>query len=164
MKKYFPDQLTPPVVFVEWLAPPPVEIELIAQLPEMGQPAETVEYFNPPELKPSPAFSRVALVRTDRQVYISALSARTAGDGEAQARDVFDQLQSVLAKTGSDMQHLVKATYYVSDDDGSRGIDKMRRELFAPARPPAASKVTVHAVGHSDRKLSIDMIAVGSRQ
>ena len=164
VKRLFPDQLTPPVVFVEWIASAPVEIELIAQLPEMGQPAETVEYFNPPELKPSPAFSRVALVRTDRQVYISALSARTAGDGEAQARDVFDQLQSVLAKTGSDMQHLVKATYYVSDDDGSRGIDKMRRELFAPARPPAASKVTVHAVGHSDRTLSIDMIAVGSRQ
>ncbi len=164
VKRLFPGQLTPPVVFVEWIASAPVEIELIAQLPGTGQPAETVEYYNPPELKPSPAFSRVALVRTERQVYISALSARTAGDGEAQARDVFGQLQSILAETGSDMQHLVKATYYVSDDDASRGLDKMRREFFAPARPPAASKVTVHGVGQSDRTLSIDMIAVGSGQ
>jgi enamine deaminase RidA (YjgF/YER057c/UK114 family) len=164
VKRLFPGQLTPPVVFVEWIASAPVEIELIAQLPATGQPAETVEYFNPPELKLSPAFSRVALVRSERQVYFSALTARAAGDGEAQARDVFVQLQSILAKTGSDVQHLAKATYYVSDDDASRGIDKMRREFFAPARPPAASKVTVHAVGHLDRTLSIDMIAVGSGQ
>jgi enamine deaminase RidA (YjgF/YER057c/UK114 family) len=164
VKRLFPGQLTPPVVFVEWIASAPVEIELIAQLPATSQRADTVEYFNPPELKPSPAFSRVALVRSERQVYIAALSAHDAGDGEAQARDVFGQLQSILAKTGSDMQHLVKATYYVSDDDASRGLDKMRREFFAPARPPAASKVTVYAVGHLDRTLSIDMIAVGSGQ
>ena len=115
-------------------------------------------------MKPSPAFSRVALVRTERQIYISGLSARDAGDGEAQARDVFDQLQAILAKTGSDMRHLAKATYYVSDDDASRGLDKMRPEFFVPQRPPAASKVTVHGVGQSDRTLTMDMIAVGSGQ
>ncbi len=163
VKRFFPDQLTPPVVFVEWIASAPVEIELVARLPVTGQPAETVMYYNPPELKPSPAFSRVALVRTGRQVYISGLSARAAGDGEAQARDVFVQLESILAKTGSDMLHLAKATYYVSDDDASRGIDILRPEFFAPQRPPAASKVTVHAVGQPDRTLTIDVIAVGSR-
>ncbi|HUT94136.1 MAG TPA: Rid family hydrolase [Thermoguttaceae bacterium] len=162
VKKLFPGQLTPPVVFVEWIASAPVEIELVAQLPLTGQPAETVEYYNPPEVRPSPAFSRVALVRTERQIHISGLSAREAGDGEAQARDVFDQLQSILAKTGGDMLHLAKATYYVSDDDGSRGIDILRRESFDPQRPPAASKVTVHGVGQPDRTLTIDLIAVGS--
>jgi len=162
VKKLFPGQLTPPVVFVEWIASAPVEIELVAQLPLTDKPAETVEYYNPPEVKPSPAFSRVALVRTERQVYISGLSARAAGDGEAQARDVFAQLESILAATGGDMLHLAKATYYVSDDDGSRGVDILRRELYDPQRPPAASKVTVHAVGHPGRTLTIDMIAVGS--
>ena len=164
VKRLFPGQLTPPVVFVEWIASAPVEIELVAQLPLTDKPAETVEYYNPPAVKPSPAFSRVALVRTDQQVYISGLSARAAGDGEAQARDVFAQLKSILAKTGSDLRHLAKATYYVSDDDGSRGVDLLRRELYDPGRPPAASKVTVHAVGQPDRTLTIDMIAVGSGQ
>jgi enamine deaminase RidA (YjgF/YER057c/UK114 family) len=162
VKRLFPGQLTPPVVFVEWIASAPVEIELVAQLPLTGQAAETVEYYNPPEVKPSPVFSRVALVRTERQVHISGLSARAAGDGEAQARDVFVQLKSILAKTGSDMLHLAKATYYVSDDDASKGLDKLRREFFAPQRPPAASKVTVHGVGQPDRTLTIDMIAVPS--
>lgn len=162
VKRLFPGQLTPPVVFVEWIASAPVEIELVAQLPLKDEPADSVEYYNPPEVRPSPAFSRVALVRTQRQVYISGLSARAAGDGEAQARDVFAQLKSILAKTGSDMRHLAKATYYVSDDDGSRGIDLLRREVFDPQRPPAASKVTVHAVGQPGRTLTIDMVAVGS--
>jgi enamine deaminase RidA (YjgF/YER057c/UK114 family) len=164
VKGHFPGQLTPPVVFVEWIASAPVEIELVARLPIEGQPAETVEHYNPPEVKPSPAFSRVALVRTQRQIYISGLSGRTAGDGQSQARDVFEQLKTILAATGSDMRHLAKATYYVSDDDGSRGIDLLRPEVFDPRRPPAASKVTVHAVGHPGRTLTIDMIAVGSRR
>ncbi len=164
VKKLFPGRLTPPVVFVEWIASAPVEIELVAQLPVTDQPADSVEHYNPPEVKPSPAFSRVALVRTERQVYISGLSARVAGDGEAQARDVFAQLESILAKTGSDMLHLAKATYYVSDDDASRGLDKLRPEFFDPQRPPAASKVTVHAVGQPGRTLTIDMIAVGTGQ
>ena len=162
IKRLFPGQLTPPVVFVEWIASVPVEIELIARLPLADQSQDTVEYYNPPGLKASPAFSRVALVHTERQIYISALCGRDAGNGETQARDVFEQLDSILAETGSDIRHLAKATYYVSEDDGSRGIDILRREVFDPERPPAASKVTVHAVGRPDRNLSIDMIAVGT--
>jgi len=163
VKRLFPGQLTPPVVFVEWIASVPVEIELVARLPLTDKPTETVQYYNPVEVKPSPTFSRVSLVRTERQVYISGLSARRAGDGEAQARDVFAQLKTILAKTGGDVLHLAKATYYVSDDDASRWLDKLRPELFDPKRPPAASKVTVHGVGKWNRTLTMDMIAVGSR-
>ncbi len=161
VKKLFPG-VVPPVVFVEWLAAVPVEIELIAQLPPADKSAPTVEYYNPPDVMPSPSFSRVALVPARRQIYISGLFARAKGKGEAQADDVFDQLQAILEKTGSDMRHLVKATYYVVVDDASRGIDKTRYEFLDPKRPPAASKVTVHGVGQSGRTLTIDMIAVGS--
>jgi len=168
VKRLFPGQLTPPVVFVEWIASAPVEIELVAQLPLALQvadaSAETIEHYNPPEVRPSPVFSRVGLVWSDRQVFISGLSAREPGDGPSQARDVFAQLEQILGATGSDIRHLAKATYYVSDDDASRGLDKLRPELFDPQHPPAASKVTVHGVGRPGRTLTIDMIAVGSGQ
>jgi enamine deaminase RidA (YjgF/YER057c/UK114 family) len=163
VKRLFPGQLTPPVVFVEWIASAPVEIELVARLPLTDAAAEPIEYYNPPEVIPSPTFSRAALVRTDRQIFISGLSGRVAGDGEAQGRDVFAQLQQVLAATGSDLKHLAKATYYVSDDDASAALNKLRPEFFDPARPPAASKVTVHGVGQSGRTLTMDMIAVGTQ-
>ena len=154
---------TPPVVFVEWLAAVPVEIEMIAQLPLSGEAAESVEYFTPPEVRPSNIFSKVALVRTERQIYISGLYAREPSRGEPQANYVFEQLQEILAKTGSDMRHLVKATYYVSDDDAARWIDRTRPRLFDPDRPPAASKVMVHGVGMAGRTMTVDMIAVEAK-
>jgi enamine deaminase RidA (YjgF/YER057c/UK114 family) len=162
LKEYFPDQMTPPVVFVEWLAPPPVEIELIAQLPVTDRSAPNVEYYNPPEVSPMQIFSRAALVRTERQIYVSGLFARKASGAQDQALDVFDQLQVILAKTGSDLRHMAKGTYYVCDDGSARGMDRARLWLYDQDRPPAASKCMVHGVGQRNRILTMDMIAVGA--
>lgn len=160
VKRLFPDQLAPPVIFAEWIASAPVEIELIAHLPMAGGMAQTVRYYVPPGAKPSPTFSPVGIVQTERVIYISGLTAREPGSGEAQVRDVFAQLNDVLGTTGSDLLHLVKATYCVSDEDASTMLNKLRPEFFDPQRPPAASKVTVHGVAHPDRTLTMDMIAV----
>jgi len=164
LKKYFPGQLAPPMVFVEWLAPPPIEIELIAQLPPSDGPAPSVQYYNPPYALPLQIFSRAALVRSERQIYVSGLFARKAARGQDQARDVFDQLQAILKETGSDLRHMAKATYYVCDDDAARGMDRLRLWLYDQDRPPAASKLMVHGVGQASRSLTMDMIAVPSEK
>lgn len=160
LEKLFPEQLVPPLVFVEWIASVPVEIELVAQLPKTDADAGPVEFYNPPEVIPSPVFSRAALVHTDRQIFTSSLLAREEGDFEARGRDVFEQLKTVLAETGSDLRHMAKATYYVTEDETSGALNKLRPEYFDPDRPPAASKATVHGVWREKRTLSIDMIAV----
>jgi enamine deaminase RidA (YjgF/YER057c/UK114 family) len=162
VKKFFPGQLVPPVVFVEWLASAPVEIELVAQMIEEDRPAEGVRYYTPPHVRPSPVFSRVALVSAPRQIFISGLSPSIEGTIGAQTRDVFRQLHEILAAAGSDMGHLAKATYYVSEDNAAHALDKVRPEFLDPDRPPAASKVMVHGVGQPRRTLTMDMIAVGS--
>jgi len=162
VQEFFPGRTTPPVVFVEWLAAVPIEIEMIAQLPPSGKAAEKLEFFTPPEYRLSNVFSKVALVRTERQIYISGQYAQVPSRGEPQGQYVFQQLQEVLAKTGSDMRHLAKATYYVSDHDAARWVDRIRPRVFDPDRPPAASKVMVHAVGMEGRTMTVDMIAVGS--
>ncbi len=163
VQKSFPDQIMPPVVFVEWLASMPVEIEMIARLPLSDKPAEGVEYFDPPEYRQSNTFSRVALMRAERQIYISGLYARKPSRGEPQANDLFGRLKEILKETGSDLRHLVKATYYVSDDDAARWIDRARPLLFDESRPPAASKLMVHGVGESQRTMTVDMIAVEAK-
>ncbi len=147
---------------MEWLAAVPIEIEMIAQLPLSGKANETVEFFTPPEVRPSNTFSRVALVRTDRQIYISGQYAGVPSRGEPQAKHVFEQLQTILTKTGSDMRHLAKATYYVSDDDAARWVDRTRPLVYDPDRPPAASKLMVHGVGMEGRTMTVDMIAVAA--
>ncbi len=162
IRRAFPDQLVPPVTFVEWIASAPVEIEMVVHRTPPSGAAESVEYYTPPGVKPSPTFSRVALVHGARQIYISTLTARTPGNGEAQVRDLFEQLKQILDESGSDLQHLAKATYYVSDEDASKALNKLRPEYYDPKRPPAASKATVHGVGAADRTVSMDMIAVGT--
>ena len=160
IEAFFPDRPAPPMVFVEWLASLPVEIEMIARLPAAEEPAEPVTYFDPPEFRPSNTFSRVALMRADRQIYIAGLYAGQPSRGQAQADSLFGQLDAVLKETGSDMRHLVKATYYVSDDDAARWVDRTRPKVFDPVRPPAASKLMVHGVGLPQRTMTVDMIAV----
>jgi enamine deaminase RidA (YjgF/YER057c/UK114 family) len=165
LKKYFPGQMMPPVVFVEWLAEPPVEIELVAQLPLMGESAPKVEYYNQPEVRLSQLFSRVALVRTERQIYISSLFApKPTGRREEEALAVFDQLEAILAQAGSDLRHMAKGTYYVVDDGAASGMDRVRLWRYDLDCPPAASKCMVHGVGKAKRTMTIDMIAVGAEQ
>jgi len=165
LKKYFPGELTPPVVFVEWLAGPPVEIELIAQLPPTAASTPKVQYYNPPDVRPSQLFSRVALVRSERQIYISSLfSPKATGRREEEALGVFDQLEAILARAGSDLRHLAKGTYYVTDDGSAAGMDRVRLWRYDLATAPAASKCMVHGVGQAKRTMTLDMIAVGSEQ
>lgn len=163
VQAFFPEGLTPPVVFVEWLAALPVEIELIAQWLPSEKPVEPVAYFDPPEFRPSNTFSRVALVHAPRQIYLAGIYAGQPSRGEAQADLLFTQLDEVLKKTGSDMRHLAKATYYTSDDDAARWVDRTRPKIFDPVRPPAASKVMVHGVGLPRRSMTVDMIAVEAK-
>ena len=158
----FADQPTPPVTFVEWLASVPVEIELVAHLPPQKRAKPALEYFTPAEFRPSPGFSRAALVRGPRQIFTSGLSPRIEGTIGAQTRDVFRQLQEIAAAAGSDMGRLAKGTYYTSADNASHALNKVRPEFFDPDRPPAASKVMVHGVGQAGRTITIDMIAVGT--
>ncbi len=160
IQAFFPSGLTPPVVFVEWLASMPVEIEMIARLPSSDKSAEGVEYFDPPEFRPDSTFSRVALMRAPRQIYISGLYASRPSRSNTQSDLLFGQLADVLAETGSDIRHLAKATYYTSHDDAARWIDMKRFEILDEKRPPAASKVMVHGVGLPGRTMTVDMIAV----
>ncbi|HEY5313186.1 MAG TPA: RidA family protein [Pirellulales bacterium] len=154
---------TPPVVMVEWTMKAPIEIELIAHEPMRSLRANVrwdVNYFTPPGMKPSPVFSRVAIINAPKLIFFSGLYSDGAGDGTAQVSSIFEQLGKLLPQTGSDFRHLVKATYYVSDDDASNQLNVMRPKYYDPARPPAASKAPVAGVAKAGRTITLDMIAV----
>jgi hypothetical protein len=55
---------------------------------------------------------------------------------------------------------MVKATYFVRNDEASRALSKVRGELYDPRRPPAASKAGVEDTGFEGRASVVDMIAV----
>ena len=163
LRKFFGDYPIPAVVHVEWISGSrPIEIELLAWAP-LTQTNETVSYSTPPWMKSSPVFSRVARIHGNDRIYVSGLYAQDKADGATQVKSIFQQLDMILSKAGSDMRHLAKATYYVSDDEPSSALNRLRPKFYDPKRPPAASKAKVYGVGISNRGISVDMIAVPAR-
>ena len=106
----------------------------------------------------SPVYSRIVRYSDLETIYVSTLHG--TGDGEKQIRDVFASLSGLLEKTGSNLKHLVKGTYYVTDADTSKAFGAIRTEIYDPKRPPAASKARVGSVGVEGKKIAVDMIAV----
>jgi enamine deaminase RidA (YjgF/YER057c/UK114 family) len=156
--KFFGSRQAPPVVCVEWDSPLPIEIELIAA----GGPArsgEPVEYITPPALRASPVFSRVARINHGPTIYLSGLYG-DAGDAATQVTSIFSDMGRLLGKCGSDMRHLVKATYYVATPEASKALDELRPRFYDSRRPPAASKAKIAGTGRPGRDLTLDMIAV----
>ena len=82
------------------------------------------------------------------------------GDAAAQVTGIFTDLGRLLGKCGSDLRHLVKATYYVATPEASKALDEFRPRFYDPRRPPAASKAKVAGTGRAGRELTLDMIAV----
>jgi enamine deaminase RidA (YjgF/YER057c/UK114 family) len=150
----------PAIAFVEWKSTTPIEIELITAAPGAAAAAGPVEYLTPPGLAASPIFSRVTRVASDRFIYTAGLAASRPGAGPTQVAGTFDRLRAVLGEAGGDLNHLVKATYYVADEDGGGALNRLRPRYYDPKRPPAASKAMVLGVGVPARSLTIDMIAV----
>ena len=152
----------PPTVFVDWIsANPVVEIELIAAAHgDLSKETNTVSYFTPPGTTDSKVYRRVARVNHGRLVYVSGLYGEKASDGAGQIREIFSKLGTATKQASSDFEHLVKATYYVTDNDASDKLNALRPEYYNPQRPPAASKAKVKGVGLAGKTVTLDMIAV----
>ncbi len=160
MERLYANQPLPPIVFVEWLGSQPIEIEMIAAAPASAlKQTNSVTYFTPQGMKASPIYSRVAQLNRGQRTYFSGLYAAEGRGAADQVREIFGTLGKLLAASGSDFKHLVKATYYVSADDVSKALNELRPDYYDPQRPPAASKAVVRGVGRKGRTLTVDMIA-----
>jgi enamine deaminase RidA (YjgF/YER057c/UK114 family) len=150
----------PPQVVTEWLGTgPPAEIELIAAMAVAG-PAPAAGESRVTFLEPYLSrYSRVAVARGGRPVFISGLYGPSS-DPVTQVAEMFEELQRVLKSAGSDLNHLVKATYYVTDTSADERINTIRPTLYDPKRPPAASKIRVRGTGRPGKGSTLDMIAV----
>ena len=167
--RFYAGRTVPPLVLVEWKssASVPVEIELVAWGGPAPASAPAVEYLTPPFMTASPVYSRIARTNHPSLIFTSGLqqaagnTAATADEAAAaEVTDIFNQLTSLLQSANSDLEHLVKATYYVSAEPVSLSLNMLRPRYYNPARPPAASKAMVQGIGPAARTLSMDMIAV----
>lgn len=158
---FYPGAMAPPITFVDWLNDIPNEIEMIAWIPDPTESNDPVLHLWPADVTPSNVYCRYAVANSPTRIYTKGFTADSALDPAGQVHDIFAQLKAALDPLGSDFRHMVKGTYYVTADDTSTALNKIRPEYYDPQRPPAASKATVAGTGFADRGLVLDMIAVG---
>jgi enamine deaminase RidA (YjgF/YER057c/UK114 family) len=156
--RHFGPKIAPSISFVEWKSTAPIEIELVAWGgPANPDAAQTLEFITPPGMQASPLYSRVARINHGGTIFFSQLATN-----ENNVRSTFEALQLLLEKSGSSMQHLVKATYYVTDDEVSKKHNETRPRYYDPNRPPSASKAMVAGCSGRDARYAMDIIAIPS--
>jgi enamine deaminase RidA (YjgF/YER057c/UK114 family) len=156
--KFFGADHVPALSFVQWTLSSPIEIELVVWGGK-AKPGEPVEYITPTGMTASPVFSRVARINHGSSIYVSGLYGEGA-NATAEIESIFGSLDRILKKAGSDLRHMVKATYYVSTPDTDKQLNVLRPKFYDPKRPPSASKAGVPGVGREGRGVTLDMIAV----
>jgi len=63
----------------------------------------------------------------------------TGGDFEARARQVFDNLKAVAVQAGSDLDHIVKLTIYLTDLDNFATVNTVMEDYFQEPFPARAA-------------------------
>lgn len=162
--EFFKGEQIPPLVYVEWLSKDPlVEIEMIvSSVNKTIDSKQQLDFITPTGMTASPVYSKVTRINFGKKIYLSGLYGDNPGEAKSEIMDIFKTMGTILQKSGSDFTHLVKATYYVSKDAHSSGLNELRPKFYDPKRPPAASKALVRDVGLRGAGLTIDMIAVQS--
>jgi len=82
-----------------------------------------------------------------------------SGDFEAQARQTFENLRTVLEQAGASLESVVKLTVFLTDIGTLREFGRVRNE-FLPGPPPASSALQVTALAVPGMLVEVEAIAV----
>jgi 2-iminobutanoate/2-iminopropanoate deaminase len=131
-----------------------------------AQESPKVERINPAGLSKPNGYSHVIAVRGGRTIYLSGQVPLTkdgrlvgAGDMEAQARQVFENIKVALASAGADMKDLVKINIYTTNVSKLDAIRKARNS-YIPSDPPTSTLMEVKALFRPEVMIEVDAIAV----
>ena len=81
------------------------------------------------------------------------------GDAAAQARQVFENIKTILEAAGASLDRVVKTTIFLADVNDFAAVNAVYAEYFTGQ--PARSTVAVAALPGGGAKLQVDAIAVG---
>jgi enamine deaminase RidA (YjgF/YER057c/UK114 family) len=126
----------------------------------------TANFINPETMHRPTGYTHVVEVTAGRPVYIAgqvALDQTGAlvgpGDIRAQARQVFDNLQSALDAVGASFDQVVKLNYYLVDATQLPAVREVRDEYVNPRQPPASTAVEVRRLVRDDLLIEVEAVA-----
>lgn len=124
-------------------------------------------YINPEGVAQPTGYTHVVETTGKRTVYISGqvpldLQGQLVGKDnmEAQAEQVFLNLQAALKAVDADFSHVVKFTYFILDITQIQAVRNVRNRYFPSGQFPASSAVEVRRLFMPDILLEVEAIAV----
>ena len=123
------------------------------------------QHLNPDTMSQPRGYTQV--VKVHNTVYIAGQvgvardgSVVGKGDPEAQARQVWHNLEAAVTSVGGTLQNIVKTTTYVTNIEYAAAIRKVREELYRSSRPPTSTLLVVAGLANPDFMMEIEAIAV----
>ena len=121
-------------------------------------------YLNPEIMSQPRGYSH--LVKVGHTAYIAGQvsvardgSVVGKGDPEAQARQIWHNLEAAVKSIGGTLNDIVKTTTYVTSINYAAGLRKVREEWF-PTNPPTSTLLVVAGLANPDFMIEIEAIAV----
>lgn len=124
------------------------------------------DYLSRPDgLPPANGYSHVAMaagtmVFVSGQVPLTSDGTLAGEDAEAQADQVFRNIESALRAAGAGWAQVVKLTYYLTDIADLPVVRAVRDRYLNQSQPPARTLVQVTALVNPLFRVEIDAIAV----
>ncbi|NIO09892.1 MAG: RidA family protein [Deltaproteobacteria bacterium] len=115
---------------------------------------------------PRPRFSTAILTDSSKLLFISGQTASDGngnvvgvGDIEAQARQVFEKLKTIVAEAGGSLDDIVKTTVYITDAKYREAQRKVRSQ-YMTVDPPTSTLIIVKGLAREEFLIEVEAIAV----
>ncbi|MSV31690.1 MAG: RidA family protein [Bryobacterales bacterium] len=132
------------------------ECEAVARLRK--NPAAALVLLNPPDMNPSPMYSKVALVGSDKVILTGAQLAFHSEDKDVQL--AFQRMAKVLEAAHSSMKYVAFSSLYSLTNSMSAKIRAIRFDHYDKTRPPASTLLLFEGLPSMDASFAIELVAV----
>jgi len=124
------------------------------------------EVIQPQNLSdPRPRYSQGIVTQPGKLLFIAGQTAIDKnhnvvgkGDIEAQAKQVFENIQAVLKEVGGSLDNLVMTTTYLTDISYREGYGRVRNQYYK-GTPPTSTLIVVKGLANPDYMIEIACVA-----
>ena len=114
---------------------------------------------------PRPRYSQGIVTQPGKMLFIAGQTASDKngnvvgkGDIEAQAKQVFQNIEAVLKEVGATTENLVMTTTYITDIKYREGYGRVRGQYYK-GNPPTSTLVVVKGLANPDYLIEIACVA-----
>ncbi len=115
---------------------------------------------------PRPRYSQAILTDPGKLLFIAGQTASDkdgnvvgVGDIEAQAKQVFEKIKTIVEEAGGTLADIVKTTVYITDAEYREGQRKVRNQ-YIKDDPPTSTLIIVKGLAREEFLIEIESIAV----